>query len=247
VDHPESPDHPELVFRLRAVPAAVFVDLLRQAGEALDARALKARLEGCGVARDVVDAAWRRAQPGVKRHANIAVDPNGRYAWSDTPVPREPIRSTPTEALERILRGRLPAGVKADLAELVLRALRERDVLEQQARATYEGAREARAALERQLRIDAVRLVAELAAEVEELAGHADTGVLVERVRALAKAFDLDPIGRAGDQAAFDPLQHEPIGGTPLDGTSVLVIRPGYSWRAGPHAVLLGKAQVTGV
>lgn len=247
MDHPESPQHPELVFRLRAVPAAVFVDLLRHAGEALDARALKTRLAGLGVARDVVDVAWRRAQPGVKRHANVAVDASGRYAWSDRPVPREPIRATPTEAWERILRGRLPAGIKADLAELVLRALRERDVLEQQARATYESAREARTALERQMRIDAVRSVADIAAEVEELAGRADPGVLVERVRALAKAFDLDPIGHVGDLTAFDPLQHEPIGGQPLDGTPVMIIRPGYSWRTGPHAVLLGKAQVTGV
>ncbi len=241
-------DHPELAFRLRALPAAVFVDLIRQAGEPLTARTLKQRLAERGVAQDVVDAAWRRAQPGVKRHANIRAEPSGHYAWSDVPVPREVPRLTALAALERILRGRLAAPVKADLAEQVRRAVTERDVLEQQAQATYAGAREARTALERQIRVEAARALAEVAAEVEELAvGGASTDVLTERVRALVKAFDLNPIGRAGDDDLFDPGRHAPIGGHPVDGAPIMVIRPGYTWRVGDRDVLLEKAQVASV
>jgi hypothetical protein len=240
-------DHPELGFRLRAFPAAVFVDLLREAREPRNARALKAALQERGVAREDVDAAWRRAQPGVRRHANIAVDAAGHYVWSDVPVPVEPIHLTPIESLERILKGRLAAAVKADLADVVRRALHERDVLERQVQAGYDGSALARAGLERQVRIDAARAVAELAAEVEELAGAAPADVLVDRVRGLAKAFDLDPIGRVGDELAFDASQHTPIGGDLPDGSAVMVIRPGYTWRLGDRAVLIGKAQVTPV
>jgi hypothetical protein len=239
-------NHPELAFRLRAVPAAVFVDLLREARAPHNARELKAALQERGVPRDGVEKAWRRAQPGVRRHANIAVDAAGRYAWSDTPVLIEPPRFTPSAALERILR-RLAAAIKADLAELVRAALRERDVLEEQARATHAGAAQARAALERQIRIDAARAVAEMAAEIEELAGAAPADVLVDRARGLAKAYELEPIGRVGDEITFDADWHTPIGGDLPDGSPAMVIRPGYSWRFGDHAVLLGKAQVAPV
>jgi hypothetical protein len=72
----------DLTFRLNAYPAAVFVDILREAGAALDARALKQRLEEKGYDRTVVDAAWKRAQPGVKRHGNITFDAShGLYLW----------------------------------------------------------------------------------------------------------------------------------------------------------------------
>jgi hypothetical protein len=240
-------DHPELVFRLRAVPAAAFVDLLREARAPLSARALKIALHERGVPREVADAAWRRAQPGVRRHANVAVDKAGRYAWSDAPVPPEPLRFTPSEALERILRGRLAAPVKVDLADLVRRALHERDVLEQQARVAHDGAVQARAALERQIRIDGARAMADLAAEVEELAEAASPDTLVERVRGLAKAYELEPIGRVGEEISYDAAWHTPIGDDLPDGTVVMVIRPGYSWRLGDRAVLVAKAQVTPV
>lgn len=237
-------DHPELVFRLRAVPAAVFVDLLRGAAEPLNARALKRRLEDAGIAKEDVDAAWRRAQPGVKRHGNVAYA-QGAYRWSDTPVPVPVPVVTPVQAFERILAGRLAATVKADLADLVTTALRERDALEERLRGAYQGSDAARAARERQIRIDSARALAEVVMEVEELsAAGAEPAVTVERIRALAKAFDLEPIGRAGDEITFDPTLHSPIGGYPPDGSPVVVIRPGYTWRGSDQDVLVGKAQV---
>jgi len=243
-------NHPDVTFRLRAVPAAVFVDLLREAAVPLDARGLKNRLETQGVERSVVEAAWKRAQPGVRRHANIVFDAGrGVYRWSDNRAPLP--APTAEEALHRLLPVRLTAR-KAELAEIVRAALKERDGLEARVRGAYQGARETRTAQERQIKIDAMRALAEVAMEVEELAATgADigvtVGVIVERVRALAAESDLVPIGRAGDEMVFDPGAHTPIGGLPAAGSRVWVIRPGYTWRAGDRDVLIGKAHVAAV
>ncbi len=244
----------DVTFRLRAVPAAVFVDLLREAAAPLDARALKHRLEAQGVERSVVVAAWKRAQPGVRRHANIVFDAGrGVYRWSDNRAAVPAL--TAEDALDRLLPARLSAR-KAELAEIVRAALKERDGLEARVRGAYQGAREARAAQERQITIDAVRALAEVAMEVEELAAAgADNGVtvgvtvgvIVERVRALAAESGLVPIGRAGEQTVFDPRAHTPIGGLPAAGSRVSIIRPGYTWRAGDRDVLIGKAHVAAV
>ena len=77
-------DRSDLVFQLNAYPAAVFVDILHEVAEPLDARALKAHLEAKGFERLVVDAFWKRAQPGVKRHGNVAFEATrGLYRWRE--------------------------------------------------------------------------------------------------------------------------------------------------------------------
>jgi hypothetical protein len=80
------------------------------------------------------------------------------------PVPVEVPQLTPADALERILRGRLPAPVKHELAEQVRRALIDRD----------------------EMRAEAARALT----EIEELAAAGTSAlVLVQRVRELSKAF----------------------------------------------------------
>jgi hypothetical protein len=177
---------------LFARPAAVFAGLLRQAGQPLDARGLKRRLADEGIEPDVADAAWRRAQPALRHHANIMFDEVHRtYRWAESPEQR------------------------------------------------------VRAARERQLRIVAMRALADVLMEVEELAAAgADGAVTVERVRAMAQRQALTPIGRAGATIAFDPAWHRAIGAAPSPGVPVLVIRPGYLWQAGDEEILLGQAQV---
>lgn len=77
-------DRSDLMFRLNAYPAAVFVDILHQAAGSLDARGLKDQLEAQGFDRAVVDTFWKRAQPGVKRHGNVAFDAtHGLYRWRE--------------------------------------------------------------------------------------------------------------------------------------------------------------------
>ncbi len=50
-------DSDDVTARLGIVPAAVFVDLLRETGAPLDARALERRIEAWGVERSIVDSA----------------------------------------------------------------------------------------------------------------------------------------------------------------------------------------------
>ncbi|MFI7305878.1 hypothetical protein ACIBM8_21905 [Micromonospora aurantiaca] len=118
--------------------------------------------------------------------------------------------------------------------------------LEETLRAEHRESASLRTAQDRQIQIDVVRSLATLAAEVEELAaGETEPGVLVERVRALAMAQALEPIGQVGFEVSFDPTAHDPIVGVPQDGTEVKVIRPGYRWRPLGEDVLIDKALVT--
>ena len=97
----------------------------------------------------------------------------------------------------------------------------------------------------RQSEIDAVRQVAELASEVEELiANETDPALLVREIRSWVKRSGLEPIGRAGEETRFDRKVHRPVGGSVRDGATVIVVRPGYIWRAAAEDVLIGKAVV---
>jgi hypothetical protein len=228
--------------RLRASPAAVFAELLRETGAPLDARALKRMLLDRGLDRTLVDAAWKRAQPSLRRHRYVRIDPPGRYRWragTQEPGP------APEQALERLVAERLTATDRAELAEPIRAALAERDALEQRARSAYREAIQLRAANERQVRVDAARALAEVAMEVEELAATGvDARIAVERVRALVAGFGLVPIGRAGETVAFDPARHDPIGAIIPAGSAGLVVRPGYTWRIDDQDVLLARAQI---
>ena len=81
--------------------------------------------------------------------------------------------------------------------------------------------------------IPLVRALAELAIEVEELTvNEASARAMIHRVRARVKRVGLEPIDHAGEQSTLDRTRHEPIGRPIGDGTPVVVVRPGYVWRA---------------
>jgi hypothetical protein len=125
--------------------------------------------------------------------------------------------------------------------ELAARCARFESLLRQQ----HERSVDLRAAQERQLKIDIVRALADLAADVEELAvSGATPEILVERVRALVSNEELEAIGAAGAQASFDPKVHEPLVGAPEEGEPVTVLRPGYRWRS-EEDTLLSRALVS--
>lgn len=127
-------------------------------------------------------------------------------------------------------------------AELAERCRR----LEEMVRSDHTQAVQLRSAQDRQIRIDGVRSLAELAAEVEELAAeNAASKMLVDRVRALVAVHDLEPLGKTGEESPFDPSTHDPIGDLPEPGVPVTVIRPGYRWRPSGEDILLDKALVT--
>jgi hypothetical protein len=229
----------------RTGAAAIFAALLREADAPLDARSLKQRLVACGVSADVAEQAWRRAQPILRGHPDVNYDASrGAYRYGDAHL--APAVGA-EEALDRLLPPRMTAR-RSDLATVVRAALKERDDLEARLRASYANGRSLRAAQERQVQIEAVRALAEVVSEVEELAvAGAPTPVAAERIRALAQAFGLAPIGRAGESIAFDPAWHTPIGTRPPDGSPVTVIRPGYTWPTADDVVLIHKAQVAWV
>jgi hypothetical protein len=231
------PDHSEEPERLRAFPAAVFVYLLREAGQALDARALKQRLIDRGADPVAVDQAWKRAQPNLRRYRESP----RHYRWRE-------LTMTPDEALDRLVGHRPTPVERSALADIVRAALAERAALEARAQVAYRDAAQVRGAYERQLRVDAARTLAEVAMEVEELAAAgAGADVTVERIRALVAGFGLAPIGRSGEQTLFDAARHTPIGVPVPAGSEVLIIRPGYSWQAGDQDVLLARAQIAPV
>jgi hypothetical protein len=243
---PDGPLRPDLSFRLRAFPAAVFADLIRDAGEPMRAQAVKRLLESMGFGKADVDAAWKRAQPSLRRHTYVDFDAaTGKYGWRDGGAGP---KLSAEAALDRLVTQRLTAMGRIELAELVRAALHERDELEARARGAYLEAVRTRSAEERQIRVDAARALAEVAMEVEELAAAGSHPlVTVERVRTLAAGFGLAPIGRAGEESVFDPAWHAPIGAPVLAGTVVKVIRPGYTWRANEQDVLIAKAHVAPV
>ncbi|WP_422733386.1 hypothetical protein ACN26Y_21480 [Micromonospora sp. WMMD558] len=136
---------------------------------------------------------------------------------------------------------------RVEAAERRAAALADRcDRLEESLRAEHRQAASLRSAQDRQIQIDIIRSLADLAAEVEELAAEQTAPeVLVERVRALVSAQALEPVGQAGQKLAFDPTTHEPIVGAPGREDAVTVIRPGYRWCPSGEDVLIEKALVT--
>ncbi|MEQ4303900.1 hypothetical protein ABNF97_21385 [Plantactinospora sp. B6F1] len=137
-------------------------------------------------------------------------------------------------------------GKRAETAEHRAREFAERcDRLEGMLRREHAQGAAVRLSQERQIRIDVVRALADLAAEVEELAvNHLGPEVLVERVRGLVAAQALEPVGTAGATVAYDPAVHEPVHGVPDVGSSVGVVRPGYLWRSGSEEILIHKTLV---
>lgn len=219
----------------------MFVDLLREADAPLNARSLQHRLVARGYDPAAANLAWRKAQPAVRRHPAVSYEPvQGAYHYhsSDTAA------VTAEQALDVLVAGS-GATHRVALAATIRAALRDRDDLEARLRTGYAGGRELRSAQERHIRIESVRALVDVVSEVEELcAAGVDLAVLTERVRALARAFGLEPVAQAGERTAFVSSRHTPIGSRPPDEERVIVIRPGYCWRWGDEVVLISKAQV---
>jgi hypothetical protein len=201
---------------------ATFVELIQESDRTTFARMRKVLVDR-GFRDSAVRRAWDKARPVLKQDPRIKVD-GLWYSWSGE-------------------RAAVPApdGLLAEVERL--RADKER--LEALLRETHNQQVSFRAAQDRQLRIDAMRSLAELAIEVEELvANGAGADVLIERVRVLAEINSLEPIGQVGVQLPFDPACHTPLAGYPDAGSPVSVVRPGYTWHAGGEDVLLERAVV---
>ncbi len=134
------------------------------------------------------------------------------------------------------LRTRLDA-VTAELAAatrrgeaLTLQAQRR----EQELRQSRQTGRAASQAQLRQARIDGLRVLATVLAEVADQAAHATdesdpSRALYRRVLAQAATAGLVDIGTSGEETEFDPSRHQAPTGA---AEQVVVERPGFAWRA---------------
>jgi len=218
--------------------AGVALEILRKASASLGAAEIKKGLMAAGVAKGSVDKLWTAVQPIVRNHPGVEYDAKARaYRWAErAPMPA-------TDAFERIMRSRLPAGERLALAAVVRAALVTAP--RSKAAKVTPPADGVEAARQRQAAIDAARALAELAIEVEELtAKQASADTVVHRLRERVHRSGLEPIDRAGEETTFDRKRHRPIGGSIRDGAPVFVVRPGYVWKAAEEDVLIAKAVV---
>lgn len=213
-----------LVFAAAAEAAVLRV--LREADAALSAAEISQALRAGGVAKADIDRVWPRVQRRIKSHDQVVVEAS-RYRFT-----AQPRAISATEALELILTSRPPGPRKAALAAIVRAALAG-------------SAADLGWAARRQTDIDSVRALAELASEVEELTiNEVEPHVMVRHVRAWVKRSGLEPIDGSGEQTRFDRKRHSPVGPPIRDGAPVVVVRPGYVWKAPTEDVLIGKAVV---
>ncbi len=214
-----------------ADPHAAALLVLQKASAALSATDIKEVWRTAGVPKHDADQAWPRVQRRLKSHDHVVVSGSGQemtYRW--TPQPAEP---TASEALNILATGQLHADRRQALVEIV--------------RVSLAGENVDRGVVGRleQKEKDAVRALAELAMEVEELAtNQASARAVIHRVRARTKLADLEPIGRAGETASYDRNRHDSISRSVGEGSEIFVIRPGYVWKHPNGDILVAKAVV---
>jgi hypothetical protein len=209
--------------------ATAVLDILKRSDQALSAGDIKQALAAGGASTAEVDRTWAHAQKRLRSHEHVVVEHGHRYRWIEqTPA------VTPVQALDLLADSRLPAQRRKQLVELIRSALSaETDEPAELDTAT------------RRVVIPAMRALAELASEVEELAyNEASAHAMIQRVRGRLQRSSLEPIDGAGEQSTSDRNRHEPIGRPISDGTPVVVVRPGYVWKAASGDVLLARAVV---
>ena len=139
----------------------------------------------------------------------------------------------------------------AELADVTRRAEALTIKAQRQEEELRQGRQAGRAASQsqlRQARMDGLRVLATVLAEVADQAIHttADDSVsaraLYRRVLAQASAAGLTDIGAAGEEVDFNPVLHQ---SRTSPATRVVVERPGFAWQAGtPQEVVLVPALV---
>lgn len=218
-------------------PVEAVLTVLRDAGPDRELRAeeIKRALVERGVSESRLHA-WRRVQERLVAHERVGVGGDRyrrTYRWLPEPPP-----PTPDQALALLAEHRLPAQRRVELVEVVRAALARRAD-------APPAADPVRIAQLEQRERDAVRALAELAIEIEELVtNEASSRAIVHTVRSLTKLADLRPIERAGEMTRFDRTRHASVGGRIADGAPVLVLRPGYIWNRGDEEILIARAVV---
>jgi hypothetical protein len=226
---------------------AAVLRVLRDCGKALVKAEILDELATAGVPRPAADDAWGRVQKHLRLDKRVIAERDRqtlRYRWNPTPPPIP----SPADALRLLVEGRLTRGEREALADTVRAALEasrptparpsrptKAQVTAPAAPAPLPAPTAETVSLNRlrQVEMDAARALAELAIEVEEHAAKgASAKAIIHRVRARMKRLRLEPIEQAGTEVAFNRARHQPLRAGIPDGATVLVVRPGYVWRA---------------
>ncbi len=200
-----------------------------------------------GMDESLVKAEWKRVQPKLASHPQVAYE-GRKYVWSDAARPARPEGElTAAEAVAQLVKGaKLKVAERTRLGQIALSALDGPAKPRATGRAAAVEEAERHRHLETKIRGEYLRALADLAMDLEEQIGNeASALTMIERIRTTTQAQGLEPIGDVGEVAAFDGRIHHPIAGSLNPETSVIVMRPGYFWRAGKDSeVLMAKARV---
>jgi hypothetical protein len=217
-------------------PLSAVLAVLRDAGPAgshgLRAEQVKAALLARGVPADALRT-WRRVQARLVTCDRVSVG-GDRYRRTYRYL-AEPPRPSPAQALALLAGHRLPSPRRAQLVE-VLRVALDGGPSDQTLRELRELAQREK---------DALRVLVEMAIEIEELAtNQASARALVHTVRTRTRAAKLEPVERAGESTLFDRTRHQSVAGPIADAAPVVVVRPGYTWNGPTGKVLVARAVV---
>lgn len=97
---------------------------------------------------------------------------------------------------------------------------------------------------DRQVRIDSIRSVAFLAAQVHQSSRASQDTALIRQVDHLCAREGLDLTEAPGARTTYDPAAHESLTARLDPGSPADVLRGGYTWADGDHRVVILKAQV---
>lgn len=109
------------------------------------------------------------------------------------------------------------------------------------ARSAESGSREAH---DRQIRIDQVRALAVVVAQVQQSEAARADQALMRQLDHACRREQLSALGAVGEQVAYDPQRHDSLEPSLVTGSAATVVRGGFTWDDNGQPLTLVKAQV---
>lgn len=181
-----------------------------------------------------IRAAWERIS-GADEVARLWLDIVSDRSTLETLQRRE---MAAVAESQRSAEGRAAAEAQLDHSELEL----ERMTTE--LRAMREEAHTASEAHDRQVKLDVVTTLANLAISVLQSPKARQDVSLVQTLEYLTGREGLAPLESAGQRVAYRPTVHDSLGQSLEPGSPVSVVRPGYTYASEKEEIVLIKAQV---
>jgi hypothetical protein len=104
-----------------------------------------------------------------------------------------------------------------------------------------------RQAHDRQIKLNLMRALAQLAAQVKQSEAARSDVALARQVDHLCSREGLVEMERPGEVVGYNPESHDALGAGLLTGSSVTVVRGGYTWTDGGDSLVLLRPQVVPV